>query len=171
MPEEIEDDPEVLAVLRGIREEAVGVRTDLDELKVKQTEDRRTLRILSGLMAAKLVTLIVLFFLIFQVLSLVNQVDDCLPPDGKCAERNALSTQLIILSASYQTEVQRLTTEIQVGESTGQTESLAIRRQRLSEVSNVLQHIGENLKDVQASRKPRNQIPTELASSPNQETK
>lgn len=160
---DIQPDPELIATLRGIRDEAVGVRVDLDELKTKQIEDRRTLHMLTVLMVAKFITLILLVVLLVQVFSLIHRVNDCIAPSGKCAQRNAATTQLIVLSVSYQTEAQRLTTEIRVGEETGQTQSLDIRRQRLVEVSTVLQHIGENLQDVAHGRAPRNEIPTELA--------
>lgn len=171
MSDPTKSDPDLVAELRGLRIEGGGIRADLDELKKKQGEDRRTLRVLSALMVAKLVTLVLLVVVVFQVVSLIDRIDDCLSADGECAQRNAASIQLVILSASYQTEVQRLTTEIRVGERTGQNaESLRVRRERLAEVSAVLQRIGENLKDVREGRTPRNQIPTELAQSvPEQE--
>lgn len=157
-------DPELLAALRGIRAEAGGVRHDLEELKAKQNEDRRTLRILSGLMLAKLVTLVILFVLMFQVLSLIDRIDDCISADGECAQRNAAATQLIVLSAGKQAELERLTTEVLVGRATGLSpEGLRVREERLAYVQDVLRKVGENLEDVRDGRQPRHQIPTELA--------
>lgn len=163
--DELGEDPDLIATLRGIHIDAVGMRDDLGKLKVEQSGLRRLLNRVTALGVLNLATMVLTCAVMIQVLSLVHQVDDCLPPDGTCAQRNQATTQLVILSVSYQSEAQRLTTEIRVGEKTGQTDALAVRKQRLAEVSTVLQQIGQNLKDVQAGRRPRNEIPTELATA------
>lgn len=163
----VDTDPELVAALRSIKSEAAGVRSDLDELRHRQSEDRQQLRFLRTLLVAKFITLVLLVILLLQVFDLIARIDDCTTIGGDCAQNNAASTQLVVLSASYQAEVQRLTTEIQVGERTGNApDALAVRRQRLNEVSTVLAKIGENLQDIREGRRPRNEIPTELALDP-----
>lgn len=100
-----------------------------------------------------------------QTRATAEQLSDCIVPTGKCAQRNAAAGQLYALSVGKRTEVERLLTEIQVGEQTGVSPgAIRIRKERLVYVQDVLRKIGENLQDVQQGRSPRNQIPTELAS-------
>jgi prefoldin subunit 5 len=158
----LNDDPDLIAELRGIRQEGSRIGSELENVKASQTEVRRILHRVTGLMWAKMVTIALLVVAVSMLTWLFFQERQDRERERLQDAQALVATQLIILSASYQTEVQRLTTEIRVGQQTGQAQSLEVRQQRLAEVSGVLKQIDENLEDLQAGRAPRNDVPTEL---------
>jgi hypothetical protein len=107
-----------------------ALTVQIRESNERSARDRKVIRILTALMVAKLVTLIVLIFVITGMNETNDTLKDCIEPTGQCAQRNARQAQAAFLAV----EVVRLQTEIPLAEQKGDTVSAEYRKKRLADI-------------------------------------
>lgn len=162
-------DPELLAEVRIIREDASDARRQLSRIEESRKQDRRILNRIGLLTVA--IVLIGMLNVWSNVTALQTAHDaqqandalqDCILKTGLCAQKNAALQSQLVLSLSYQTQAQQLKTSIRIAEATGNTAAIPVYQARQQEMADVLQQIRENVIEINAGRPPKHVIPTEL---------
>jgi hypothetical protein len=113
--------------------EANMLRHEVRVIEEKSLQDRKILRVMMGLLIAKLITLALLVLVLVGLSSSTNLVKDCISPKGQCAQRQARQTAVVVLSITHRTEAQRLQSEINVAKAKGDTVAVD-ERERLLKV-------------------------------------
>jgi hypothetical protein len=109
---------------------ASALATQVKESNERLASDRKVTRILTGLIVAKLITLIILVFVIAGMNETNHALNDCITPTGQCAQRSGRQAQAAFLAV----EVVRLQTEIPLAEQKGDTLAADYRRKRLADI-------------------------------------
>jgi hypothetical protein len=154
-------------------EDAEGIKAGLAKLSRERAEDRSVIDAVKKLVVranlqgvVSTVALIVVIVLAAQLNTAVKQaqetntvIKDCTVSTGKCAQRNAASTALLVTSIAYTTDSKRLASEIAVAQSNGNDAAVKIRQDQLADDNNIMRMILENFDDIAHDRPQRNQIP------------
>jgi hypothetical protein len=123
--------------VRELTQQLPSLTVQVRESNERAARDRKVIRILTGLIVAKLVTLIILVFVIAAMNETNDTLKDCIQPSGQCAQRNGRQAVAAFLAV----EVVRLKTEIPLAEQKGDTVAAEYRKKRLAEVENQIREI------------------------------
>jgi hypothetical protein len=123
--------------VRELTQQLPSLTVQVRESNERAARDRKVIRILTGLIVAKLITLIILVFVIGSLNETNSTLKDCIEPSGQCAQRNGRQAVAAFLAV----EVVRLQTEIPLAEQKGDTVAVEYRKKRLAEVENQIREI------------------------------
>jgi hypothetical protein len=131
---------------------ASALAVQVKESNERQERDRNVLRILTGLIVFKLITLIVLVFVIIGMNHANAAIKDCTTPAGQCAKRGAASTGLFLSSSALRGERERLHTEVPIAEAKGDTQGAQMRRARLADLDQQIAKVDQQLADIRSGK-------------------
>lgn len=126
--------------------------TQVKESNERSARDRKVLRILTGVVIAKLLTLILLGIALLGVRDTQAAIEDCTTPNGKCAQRGAAAAGQFGLSLAYRGEQQRLITELPISEQKGDAVRVEVTKKRLAELDQLIKQSDQTLADIRADK-------------------
>jgi hypothetical protein len=127
---------------------ASALAVQVKESNERSARDRRVLRILTGLVIFKLITLMVLVFVIVGMNETNHAIKDCTTPAGQCAKRSAAATAVFLNSAALRGERERLKTEIPATQARGDTLRLGELQKRFAELNQQIAEADQQLADI-----------------------
>lgn len=112
--------------------------------------DRKVLRILTAVIVSGAVTLILLTFSIFRIDSTNDSIRDCTTPSGKCAQRGAKTTGVVISSIALRGERERIKTELPIAEVKGDTVRVETLKVRLDDLEHQISKVDSDIAAIQS---------------------
>lgn len=131
-------------------ENTTGLSTQVRESNERTEANRKTLKRLSFLMIAKLLTLVLLVVLFANLRDTNDAIRSCTTPEGACAQRNAAVTGQFLRSGEFRAERQRLTTELPIAQQKGDTVRVDALQKRLDELNASIADADNRIAQIQS---------------------
>lgn len=162
VPSEADRIGTIAVAFEAIADNQVSLAGDLKTIKDRTEEDHEqrkqgfhmtvVLTLLSGLVIALLIATIVLLITFHSTnahtAKTAQQINDCLAPQGQCAQINATRTVGILGESAHRNEVERLETEIQAADAQGNSVASQVFNDRLKGELSILQQYDDAIKKL-----------------------